>query len=199
MSYCVHPVAVSLRKLEKALGSGKTRLLKKIAQRNSSDFDEIDEIDDDDEVDEDGVTTPDALSHLIMGQPLNERYGFKYGYALLFLCEFLGDTLSNNGWCAMRSAWFDEVDDVLEQAGIEENVFRTYEHLIGRGAPVALPMIEDFPTIGFIRNEEMPAIAAALTTSGIDPDDEVGESLQEVVSWLEHCQRKKLDLVCFYY
>lgn len=193
MSYGIHPIALSLDKLSAQLGSGKQRLLKKINKRFGHEFEEIDELD------EDCVSVSDALTHLVLGEALDENSGFKYGYALKQLCRLLGEELTNVHWSAMRSEWFEEFDCALEDQGVPEDILRSEMHFAGRGSPVPLPPIDDFPAISYLRNEEMAAIAQALSTVGGDPDDDVGQSIGEVQYWLKHCRHKHQDIIFFYH
>lgn len=195
MSYGIHPYAVNLGKLHGLLGSGKRRLAAKLGKQFRDECLEIDEFD------EDFLSTESALEHLLMGTALNEEAGGKYGFALKFLCEHLGIFLSNANWSAMRGDWFESVDEALSEAGVPEDLFRSGHHLITRALPILqLPLIEDFPAIGHLTSEEMPTIGDALRTAITQiEDEEIVESLQEVLGWLEICQKKRLALICFYH
>lgn len=195
MSYGIHPYAVNLRKLHGLLGSRKARLLATLQKQFHDDCIEIDECD------EDLTPTSTALEHLVMGGALDEEAGFKYGYALKFLCEHLGRFLSNTKWSAMRWSWFETVDQALAEAGVSESLFRSGLHLATRGTPgIGLPDIDDFPSIGHFTFEEMPPVENALrSVLGQIEDDEIVESLQEILEWLAFCQKKRLALICFYH
>lgn len=96
----------------------------------------------------------------------------------------------------------DEVDEALEEVGVAEDTFRTWNHLAGRGAPIELPPIDDFRAIGYLRAAEVGAVAGELSkVESLDGehDDEVREALDEVRGWLEACTRSGRDLVCFYH
>ena len=76
----------------------------------------------------------------------------------------------------MRSDWFEEVDGALEEVGVAEDTFRTWNQLAWRGAPIELPPIDDFPAIGYLRAAEIGAVAGELSkVESLDGehDDEV--------------------------
>ena len=73
--------------------------------------------------------------------------------------------------------------------------------VLGRGAPIELPPIDDFPAIGFLLEAEMAALAGELAKTDrlqAEEDEEVREALDEVRTWFDTCVRSHRDLVCFY-
>ena len=196
MSYGIQPYAVLRADLDKALGSKSGRLLKKLKKRFAAELEEIDELD------EEITPTADALMHLVMGDELDPDAGFKYGYALKFLCEYLGTFLPNREWSSMRWEWFEEVDGALAEVGVPEKVFRTQDHLALRGAPVELPEIDEFPSIGYLREGEIAEVALALEKVDVlkaEEDEEVVDAIKEIRGWLDTCARSHRDLICFYH
>ncbi len=194
MSYAIQPYSVSLAALEKCLGSRKRRLVKKLCREFGNGFAEIDELD------EGSVPMERALTHLVMGEGLDENSGSKYGYALELLCGHFGHVLSNRCWSAMRSAWTEAVDEALVEVGVAPEQFSVNAHLVSRGSPIPLPPIDDFPAIGYLGVEEIPSIAGVLAQSvgaGVE-DAEIGDSITEIRNWLSRCGRDHTDLVCFY-
>lgn len=195
MSYAIHPYEVSVAAVKKCIGSRNKRLLKKLNRSFRTFFDELDEID------EDAVPMKKALTQMIMGEKLDENSGFKYGYALKFLCEHVGNMLTNEYWTAMRWEWIEQVDGALAALRIDEKVFRVDPHLTTRGPPIALPEINDFPSIGYLLEAEIAKAAVELghvSDTDID-DEEISESVGEVRKWLDRCSRSHKDLVCFYH
>lgn len=154
------------------------------------------------------ATTVEALRHLIMGEERDRRIGFKYGYVLEVLCRHFGEGLPNDLWCDLRSChgWFEELDDTLRLAGVPAESLSIREHLVGRGSPVPLPKIRDFPAIGYLRGEEVRRALDALGKAKIDDIGEeeeeepwLPEGLDDVRGWLRKCVETGRDLVCFYY
>jgi hypothetical protein len=195
MSYAIHPYAVSLPALKKCVGSRDAQLLATLIRKFSAEFDDIDELD------EEAVSVERALTQLVMGEKLDEWSGFKYAYGLKFLCEHIGNLLTNRHWSAVGWEWIEDVDKVLSALGIEEKVFRVGSHLSTRGAPIPLPRIVDFPAIGYLLEAEIAKVATELTRvrdADID-DEEIRESVGEIRKWVDHCTRSHKDLVCFYH
>ena len=119
-----------------------------------------------------------------------------------YMFEHLGEFLPNRHWSAMRGDWFEEVDGALEELEVAEEVFRTWLHLAGRGAPIELPPIDDFPAIGYLREAEIAGVAIELEKVDrldAEEDTDVRESLNEVRAWLKTCARSHRDLICFYH
>lgn len=194
MSYAIHAYAVSLGTLKKSVGSQKGRLVKKLHREFGSDFEEIDELD------EDAVPVQQAISDLVMGEAQDADSGFKYGYALEFLCRRFGEWLPNRHWSAMRWEWIEEVDAFLAEAGVGEAALRVGHHLVGRGSPIPIPAIDDFPAIGYLSHAEIVAVAPAVKALvDADPDsDDTHDAVAEMYGWFDHCLRGSVDLVCFY-
>ena len=175
------------------------------------------EMDDDDEEEEDDdeepvkeVTTGTALAHMILGGKPDKSNGYKYGYALYYLCDLLGEVPEHDTWCSMRSSANVDgrVDKVLKKAGVSPATFSVSKSLINRGAPVAIPTPSDFPFIGYLTREEIRAILPLLAPAKLDaairsaPDDDrdwIGENIDELRQWLKLCAEINRDLICFYY
>jgi len=193
MTYAVHPFAVSLTALKKTLGSSDRAFLQRVTKKFQDEFQELDELD------EDTVPMRQALEHLVTGARPDEDSGFKYGYALKFVCAVLGTALSNQAWSSMDWETFEGIDRALRTIGVKKQTFET-QTLVTRGSPVPLPKIPDFPSIGFVRESEIAPVALALSTARIrELDEEIQQSVQQVRDWLDHCARGHLDLVCFYH
>jgi hypothetical protein len=166
-----------------------------LTRRFRDEFDEVDELD------EDAIPVERALSQLVMGEKFDERFGFKYGYALKFLCEHCGKMLTNEHWSALGWDWIEDVDNALANLGIDERVFRVDPHLSTRGSPIPLPRIDDFPSIGYLLEPEIAKVRIEfelLKDAGIE-DEEIRESVGEIRKWLDRCTRSHEDLVCFYH
>jgi hypothetical protein len=90
-------------------------------------------------------------------------------------------------------------DTALESVGVAEKTLRL-SNLMNRGSPVPLPMIEDFPGIGYMTLQEIQAALAAFGEEQLVAvkDEEVREALAEVRGWLETCEATGEDLICFY-
>src|SRR5262245_8371876 len=202
MGYSLNPLAVDLKKVAGVIGSRNKRLVGTLVKQFGDSFEEIDEMAADFTDEEDGgaTTVRDALTQMVMGQEYNDELGFVYGYALEFICWHFGAILSNESWSAMPSPskWAGKADKALESVGVDEKTLRLSQ-LMNRGSPVALPLIEDFPGIGYMTLKEIEAAVAAFGEDKLDAvkDEGVREALSEVRAWLWSCEDSREDLVCF--
>src|SRR5262249_44341093 len=163
------------------------RLVNALVKKYGDEFEQFDEMaadSGDDEGGEEALTMQSALTQLVMGEEYNEEVGFMYGYALEFVCRHFGEELPNERWSAMPSGsqWARTVDRGLKAAGVPESVLRVGKHLMYRGAPIAIPEIEDFPGIGYLKLKEVKAAQKALGQAKLASvkDEEVLASLQEL-------------------
>ena len=147
MSYGITPMAVPLAEVERAFGSRDADLTSVIREEFASRF-ERDRCDEDDE---DEPTLGEALHEIIEGEPLRACYGHKYAYALELLCWHFGEGLPDRCFSAMRGDWADAVNRALAVAGVPRERFSLLDHLMYRGAPVAIPVPGDFPFIGYLK------------------------------------------------
>jgi hypothetical protein len=205
MGYILSAIAVDLGEVSGTVASGKRQLLSALVEQFEDEFGQFDEMAADCAGDEEGggaLTMRRALAQMVMGEEYDEGPGFMYGYALEFLCRHFGETLPNGEWSAMPSGtrWAEAVDRELGNAGVPESVFRVGTHLLNRGAPIAIPEIDDFPGIGYLTRGEVKAAQAALRVAKLSSimDKEVLASIKEVQRWLQTCAESGRDLVCFY-
>lgn len=201
MSYNVIPIAVDLQKLTAAVGGKDASLLSTLQADFADECAGLDEDDenyyDADEGEPPVATAAEVLRHLLMGEPQDDRVAFKYGYALVWLCARLGRGLSNREWSSLRWDWITQTDEALDAAGVPASLFRVGRQLLCRGAPVSIPRIDDFPSIGYLRRDEIPAVRTALAAVSIG-DTEVRSSIEELLGWLQTCTDSGCDLVCYY-
>jgi hypothetical protein len=176
-----------------------------LGDMNDDEGDDGDEEDDEEAIRE--VTTGAALVQMIMGGNQDGSQGYKYGYALLSLCDHIGEPQFNDTWCSIRYASLEAVDALLVKLGVEPKTFTTSAVLVGRGAPVTIPTADDFPFIGYLERTEIPPLLAKLDPKKVDAalaneDPDVEEWLRPAVdelrNWLETCVKTERDLVCFY-
>ena len=194
MSYGLHPYAVSLPTLKKTLGARDANLLAALHRKFEKDYADIDDLDD-------GVASMrQALEDLLLGNKLDIDAGFKYGYALKYLCEHFGKLLTNEAWSSLDWEYIESVDKVLKRAQVDARTFGITSHLAARGSPIPIPRIPDFPSIGYVLEAEIGKVSTEcekVMPKGVDP--EITESLKEMRQWFDHCARGHLDLVCFYH
>ncbi len=203
MGYILNPIAVDLTKVAGVIGSKNKRLVGTLVKKFGKSFEEINEMAAEhmDAEDGEGATTVrDALTQMVMGQEYNDEVGFVYGYALEFICMHFGALLSNDSWAAMPSPskWTQEADNALKSVGVDEETL-SMSQLMHRGSPIPLPLIEDFPGIGYMTHKETVAAVEAFSEEKLDAvkDEEVREALSEVRGWLWSCEDSGEDLICF--
>ena len=127
----------------------------------------------------------DALDDLIGGKNLDSDRGCHYGYALQALCQHIGTRLDSNHWNQVK--W-----SVLEDTGLNA--------VMGKGAPVDLPLIPDFPTIGHLSNRRIRKLIEEPRGNSLKIESEnVQGRLRDFDSWVEQAYQARQDLVFFYY
>ena len=209
MGTTLTPIAVELDRLKAVCGSGDRGLLNSVVKAFKRDFGQFDEMgedlddwgEDDDAPAGNSITMKEALGHLVMGKGYNPRAGFMYGYALMFICRHIGAALPNGHWCSVSGwSWFPDVDKALEDLGVPEGVLRVQGPLTRRGSPVPIPEIEDFPAIGYLRQDEVRLAAGELDegkVKSVEPEP-LRRGLEELLAWVRECQETKRDLICFH-
>lgn len=155
------------------------------------------------------ASAADVLRHLIMGEELDRRAGFKYAYVLECLCRHFGEELPHDNWCDVRSSsgWFQELDATLREAGVPPQTLSVCRHLVERGAPIPIPRHGDFPYVGYLTLPEIRSALHSLSAARIDDigdeweeEDEpwLPDALEDLRGWLRECVNSQRDLVCFY-
>jgi len=184
MSYTLSPCLIDLEKLCEAVGSRDESLITAVLGPEPNELKDAWETDEDAEVE--GAFTPDTpLRHLVMGQPLIEEAGSEYGYALMRLCEHLGEMIPPDLWCGVR--WM-----AITDGGLEDLLTKT-------GSPVPIPE-RDFPAIGHWTAKEVADKVAQLGDSHLTCDsDDLQELLDEYEGWLRAAAAKGKAIVFFYY
>jgi hypothetical protein len=205
MGYMLTPIAVNLTQVAKVMGSRDARLIDALVEEFGDDFDQIDDMAadyDDEESAEEPLTVHAALTQMVMGEKCDKALGFVYGYTLEFICRHFGEYLPNDEWSSMPrgTQWAETVDQALQAAGVPKQALRVGHHLMGRGAPVAIPEPDDFPGIGYLRLDEIRAAQKALTEANVAAieDAEVRAAIQQLQAWMQACADSQRDLICFY-
>jgi hypothetical protein len=166
-------------------------------------FDDSDDEDEDEESsDEEFASAADVLRHLITGEKPARRvaHRFKYGFALQYLCQHLGDELPRgDGWLELQSKWARMLDQAMKSVGIPAKTLSVAKHLAKRGSPFeAVPKYSDAPEIGFLKRDEIERALAALSGAsfeGVGAEEQI--FLADIRGWLQTCAESKRDLICF--
>ncbi|MDT0322458.1 DUF7691 family protein [Streptomyces millisiae] len=155
-----------------------------------------------DEIDRSLGLTPEAgcrlaYERMIMG---GEQVGHPatYGYCFELFCMRLATYLPNDHWSGMDSRWFGAVRDALREGGVPDF---DPASLIRNGPGVPLPRIADFPRIGHVPRERVPALRREL--DGLNPDavadPDALEAIRQMRDWLWACEEGGRSLICFYH
>lgn len=127
----------------------------------------------------------EALAELIDGENLNPERAYHYGYALQAMCEYLGTRLETNHWNQVK--W-----STLEDTGLNA--------VMGKGSPISLPLIPDFPTIGHLSNKKIRQLIEEPKGNSLKIESEqVHGLLSDFDCWVQRAYDEKKDLVFFYY
>lgn len=111
------PCVVDLDVLHASVGSQDDKLRRMIGGRFKQHLD-FDDSQFDHVTDEGGPGIRDAIRAVIEGGPFDEQYGFMYGYAYKWICEFHGRFLDNSDFSPMRAGWLETVDEGLKALGV---------------------------------------------------------------------------------
>jgi hypothetical protein len=175
VSYVLVPYLIDLAKLRSAVGSKDLALVEAIRKTDPEKFDLRD----------DDLTLGDALSQLVMGEKLGRKATHQYGYALIRLCEHLGQRLDADEWSGVRLA-------ALQDSGVAA--------LMQSGPPVKLPKNPDVPLVGFLERAQVAEMVSKMGDEGLTHDDEdLQELLTEFEGWLRAAVKAKRDIVLFFH
>ena len=200
MSYGIMPFSVSIARVQQAFGSRDRALAESLKDTFSQHFEQDADKDEGEDDDDEPLTLEEALDEIIEGKELRKAQGHQYGTVLEILCWHFGTLLPNEAFSGMRWEWADEIEEALTEAGVPSEVFALQGHLMCRGAPLAIPAPEDFPSIGFLKLAEIgPALQAIESADIASLDPEQQEAVVEITDWLEACIKAQTDLVCFYH
>ncbi|MDZ4834714.1 MAG: hypothetical protein SGJ27_13130 [Candidatus Melainabacteria bacterium] len=182
MSYSIAVYAVDINKIKQVCGSNDQELLATIKRQHAERLEDADEW----FVDEIKAGAPslfDAVSALVLKQEMNKDFAFQYGYALEVLCNQFGQQIDSE-FESMSGGYFWELPDSIQS-------------LVTTGAPVVIPAIEDFPTIGHKSLSDVRQELGAQPK--FDPDSDEGEAFKHYVQILQSINMLNTDLIAFYY
>lgn len=143
----------------------------------------------------------EILRHIFMSEPVDARAGFAYDMVIQAMCQKSGVKLPNQNWIDVKHIddWGKELDRCLGAYGISADLLSVSGHLLSRGNPFFRSYSSDAPFIGYLRNEEIGPICAALDSLDLkDKGPEDPETyLLDIRKWLRACLREEEDFICF--
>lgn len=189
MGYGVMAYAVDIDKLVALCGSGDDRTRRMVSGRFRERISQLNlDLDWSNERGQPSVF--EAIRHLVMGDE-KTLDGAMYGYGLKFIVEFLGQALDNAPFYPCPARHLSEtVDPQLAQAGA---TIRMTDLAFG-GAPVPIPLPDDFPAIGHWTAEQVSANVEPLRTA-----TGASAELKTIVAWLDQAVASGQGIVGFYH
>lgn len=205
MGLYIFSYGIKVNEIKSVFGSKDLRLVEKISQN------EIFQMYCEPEV---GftATTPKALSDLINGNALNDKLNYEYGYALVAICATLGSELPYSQEIKLGYET-DLINDTLsEDFRIEDFVIE--DALLNDSSDIfPIPIITDFPVIGFLPFEDLVELkdilqgieisdetVAELHDSSEEDDEDKAcayEHIKGIIDNLKFCIKNNLDLISF--
>jgi hypothetical protein len=188
MSTAVYAYLVPVAQLRAVPGSRDETLLTAVAQFTGF-LKSIDELARHADEDEKPPRCVDAARQIIYGEPLDDRYGYVYGYAYEAIGRALGTEMERSWTQIARSYdWFKVLEEALKTLTIPLRV----TDLVGRGPLFDLPEPDDFPGLGWWTADELAAAARAFAERDLNRLDSstthslgrVAEALDDIRSWV---------------
>jgi hypothetical protein len=154
MSTSVNVYSVPVDQLRALPGSKDKRLLD-LLRENPETF-ELLQHDFDDEEEEKPPSGAEAVRQILQGEPLDENFGFVYGYAYESLCGVVGVGVEPT-WTGIARfyKWFEEIDQALALLGVPVKIV----DLCYRGCLITIPDPDDFPGMGWWTADELAKAA----------------------------------------
>jgi hypothetical protein len=203
MGYYIFSFGIDANKIKSAFGSKDQAILE--ASKSTESYDNYS---DSDMSFMDGISTEKALEDIIQGNKMDVNSGYAYGYALICMCEAMGERLSSeeiklSHETDLINKYLQE-DFGLEEIAIEEMLFMDDSHSF------EIPHILDFPMIGLLTHSALKVLKQMLENVHISNDDferlEKGENDEKAMIYehifcliqnIDHCVAHNLDLISF--
>lgn len=150
-----------------------------------------------------GLTPSDVeavLRDICFGTVDAGRSGAAYFYVFKGIVLWMGRPLPNGALHPARRKLADELDSLLEEAGVPAATFRL-SRFLGSTLPLALPPPEDFPLAGFMTEAETVAANTALAACTLPARASVDarEAFDDVRAWARMAAEEKKGIVAFYH
>jgi len=193
MSMVAIPFAVDLNKVKNIFGSNDKELLQnvkstKMYRTYSKQMEDY--------------SYDKALQDIIISNSLNQNAGDVYGYALIAICDLLGEHLLP----MCDGFYYGDNWEIAKKIAKENGVTIDLERMFEAKNVFPIPSISDFPTINYFTKEEVEKIASQMnnveideTKTDIDNDDfdEVQEYLWNIRNCFKTANERKVELITF--
>jgi hypothetical protein len=144
-----------------------------------------------------------TIQDLLTGEHHHPDIGFQYGYALELLCHFCGDRLANDLVYPLAIDQFEAIDRAWVQLGLSDIL--KMSRLVYGGAPVRLPVIDDFPTIGYLTAAECELANNRLFDEQGTPQFNLTSTIfpipivNQIANWISIAAEMQQGIICFYH
>jgi hypothetical protein len=187
MGSFLNPYLVDYDELRAVPGSKDSKLLKEILTTCKGFLASVDDL-----PMESPLSCTQAVEQIINGDPVNEDWGFVYGYAYEAICKTIGSNLDPWPMSTKGSELFGQLDQALTSM----SVALRFADLTGRGCLITIPKPVGFPFLGWWTAEEVAQAAPLLRKwARRKSDSELTRLLKDVRTWLEEALENEDDWV----
>jgi hypothetical protein len=186
MSTSVNIYSVPVAQLRALPGSKDKRLLD-LLRENPETFElPLDDFEDEDE-EEKPPSGPEAVGQILRGEPMDENFGFVYGYAYEALCGVIGVAVEPTWTGIARFCdWFQQIDQTLGLLGVPVKIM----DLCYRGCLIDIPRPDDFPGMGWWTAEELAKAAEVFQNLDVQKlDTKTQRKVQPMLPVLEQIRQ----------
>ncbi|MBL7816500.1 MAG: hypothetical protein JNL70_15885 [Saprospiraceae bacterium] len=197
MGYFLFSYGIKTKKIRAIFGSKDQAILEKI--KNSDIFDTYSDC-------------YKALKDIIAGEKLDKEFNFAYGYAVICLCDVLGQKLPYPEEIKLGHET-DLINKYLKESFKIDDLDIIDPLLADNTNPFDIPKIEDFPIIGLLSREDLVILKEIFEDINIT-DNEIEElessengddeekslaltHIRGIIQNIDYCIKNKLDLITF--
>jgi hypothetical protein len=207
MGYYIFSFGIDANKIKSAFSSKDEAIIEALKETES-----YENYKDNDLSFMEGISTQKALEDIIYGNKMDAKSGPSYGYALICMCEALGERLPFQEEIKLGTH-SDLINQYLEEDFETDDIAIDEMLLMEDSNPFKIPYISDFPAIGFLDDSALKVIRKMLknvdvldedierlTQSKINKDEEKGfiyECIKGIIENIDHCLANNLGIISF--
>jgi hypothetical protein len=204
MGYCLFSYGITADKIKAIFGSKDRTVLEHI--KASDTFENYNEND------FPGISVGTALTDIVNGDSFIQEAGYQYGYAIICICATLGSELPYTQEIKLGYET-DFINKYLSESFNVQNLAIEEELLADNTNPFQIPVIEDWPIIGFVNLAGLLQLKEKFSNINITSDEidelENGENeddeekgfayqhIQGIIENIDYCIQNNLDLITF--
>jgi len=206
MGYYIFCCGIKTDKIKSVFGCKDQNILASIKESDS--FDNYKDF-----LPEGQKTTPEkALENIINGDHYDTKSNFAYGYAVICICQSLGDELPYTQEIKLGYET-DFINKFLKKSFAVKDFVLEEIMFADNSNPFDIPKIDDWPLIGLLSNSELKKLKEKLKDIAItdheieelensegEDDEEKGFAYQHikgVIENIDYCIENNLDLISF--